>query len=174
MRTVGLSVTVADVEDFLGTLSSVTETTECLVQTVDARYVVSPDHLETAVDRAARATRREDTIARDPAVEVLLYAAGCRQITEAMSMGVDAGTDRPVVAVVVSDFPDDPFGTDDREAAAEAALRDRFEDGPAVGAATDVDRVREFFSVSEAELAATDADLPDLVLERVALLVVEK
>jgi KEOPS complex subunit Cgi121 len=69
-----------------------------------------------------------------------------------------------VVAVVV--------GEGDREAAA-ADLRDLLIPAETLGA-YDEERVREFFDVTDTELAATEGTLADAVRERVALLPVEK
>jgi KEOPS complex subunit Cgi121 len=77
-------------------------------------------------------------------------------------MGVSAG-ETPVVAVVDGG---------DEEAAA-ARLRDLFVPRQTLGR-YDEDRVREFFDVSDAELATVDGDIESLVCERVALLNVEK
>jgi KEOPS complex subunit Cgi121 len=45
---------------------------------------------------------------------------------------------------------------------------------PVLDLASDSELIREFFEVTDAEVAATDATLEDLVIERVSLLVVEK
>jgi KEOPS complex subunit Cgi121 len=91
-----------------------------------------------------------------------LYAAGRRQIDDALAMGVSAG-ETPVVAVV--------DGGDESEAA--ARLQDLFAPRQTLGR-YDEERVREFFDVTDAELATVDGDIERLVCERVALLNVEK
>ncbi|WP_440988310.1 KEOPS complex subunit Cgi121 [Haloarchaeobius baliensis] len=174
MRVVQGRTTVDDVDAFLASLDSVAAEYDCVIQAFDSRYVVDEAHLEAAVDRAARAWRRDDAIARDPGVEVLLYAAGRRQISRALELGVGGGEAVPVVAVVVGEFPDDPFATDDREATAADALAAEWTDDEVLESATDEALVCEFFDISAAERAATDASLSELVRERVSLLVVEK
>ncbi|WP_435348458.1 KEOPS complex subunit Cgi121 [Haloarchaeobius sp. HRN-SO-5] len=174
MRVVDGFATVEDVDEFVATLSDLGDEHDCVIQAFDARYVVDEAHLETAVDRAARAWRRDDAIAHDPGVEVLLYAAGRRQISQALELGVGEGEAVPVVAVVVSAFPDDPFETDVRETAAVDALADVLRPGDVLGSEADAGRIRSFFDVTDAELAATDATLSELVRERVSLLVVDK
>ncbi|WP_435334372.1 KEOPS complex subunit Cgi121 [Haloarchaeobius sp. TZWWS8] len=173
MRVVEGTATVADVDEFVATLGELADEHGCAVQVFDARYVVDRAHLDAAVRQAARAWERDDAVARDPAVEILLYAAGRRQISEALAMGVDEG-ETPVVAVVVSDFPAHPFETDDAEAAAAADLAAIFEKSETLARETDDATVREFFDIGDAELAATDATLADLVCERVALLSINK
>jgi KEOPS complex subunit Cgi121 len=133
------------------------------VQAFDARYVVSRRHLGRAVELADRERRRGDGIARDRGVEILLYAAGRRQIDRSLRMGVDEGA-TPAVVLVDGDG-DEPSAAD--------AVRALCSPAETLGAYEET-RVREFFDVGDAELAATDAGLEALVEERVALLVVER
>ncbi|AUX10649.1 KEOPS complex subunit Cgi121 [Halalkaliarchaeum desulfuricum] len=164
MRVVEGVARVDDLEEFLAEVGRIGEETGAVVQVFDARYVVSRAHLERAVELAERARDRGEEIARDPAVEILLYAAGRRQIDRALQMGIEEG-ETPAVAVVVGDDGD--------ESAATAALSSLLADADTLGA-YDEARVREFFDVSAAELRAVDGGLADVVLERVALLDVEK
>jgi KEOPS complex subunit Cgi121 len=166
MRVVEGRATVADVDDFVERLGVIGDEHGVVVQAFDARYVVDREHLERAVSLADRAFDRGEGIARDRAVEILLYAAGRRQINRALAMGVGEG-ESPVVVVV-----HDPSGEGDEDGGA-ATLRDLLDPAVTLG---DYDEalVRDFFDVSEAELEATSADLADLVRERVALLTVEK
>ena len=156
---------VADVESvdaFVSSVGEVAESTGATVQVFDARYVVGEEHLRRAVELADRAIERGENVARDRAVEILLYAAGRRQIDDALAMGVSEG-EAPVVALV--------DGGD--EATAAARLRELFEEEATLGRYDD-ELVRAFFDVTEAELAAVDGDVESLVSERVALLNVEK
>jgi len=158
--------TVDDIDAFVERLGAVGEDHGVAVQAFDARYVVDGEHLERAVELADRAFARGDAIARDRSVEILLYAAGRRQINRALEMGVGEG-ESPVVVVV-----HDAAGDGD-ETEARAAVTDLLDPAETLGE-YDEDRVREFFDVGEEEIAAADAHLADLVGERVALLTVEK
>lgn len=166
--------TVDDVDPFVARLGRIAADHGVAIQPFDARYVVDREHLALAVDLANRAVARDEAIADDRAVEFLCYAAGRRQIERALTMGVEAGE---VPVVVVVDGGD--VGTDasaaaaDAEVAAAAAARELLEPASTLGE-YDVDRVREFFDIGDAELAAADGDLAGLVRERVALLVVER
>ena len=162
MELVEGETTVESVDDLLAQVTEIRETTGATVQVFDARYVVDGEHLRRAVELADRAREREAGIARDPAVEILLYAAGRRQIDRALEMGVPDGGG-PVVAVV----------TGGDEAAAVRRLRDLLTPAETLEA-FDPDRVRTFFDVTERELGATAGTLADIVHERVALLVVER
>ena len=168
---------VPDLDAFLAVLDDVAAGHGAAVQAFDARYVVDREHLERAVELANRAVERDDAIARDRSVEILLYAAGRRQIRRALAMGVSAG-ECPVV-VVVDAGParsgDDGDSGDKSEARAVDDLRDRLDltPEPTLGD-YDPERVRAFFDVGDAELGAVAGTLEDVVLERVALLDVEK
>ena len=172
MRLVEGVVDVDDVDAFVTTLDGIAAETGTTIQAFDARYVVSRRHLERAVELADRAIGRGDAIARDRAVEVLLYAAGRRQITDALELGVSEGSNRVVVLV---DAGPDTAGGEDVEADAAAAIRSRVLDAvePTLGE-YDAARVREYFDVGDAELDVVDGDIEALVLERAALLVVDK
>jgi KEOPS complex subunit Cgi121 len=182
MELIEAEADLEDVEDFLDRLAAIGDEYGVAVQAFDARYVVDRAHIERAVALADRAIARGEAIARDRAVEILCYAAGRRQINRAVEMGVPA--EGPVVVLV--DAPPDgdaapgegESGTErdagDRERAAAAEISSMPALAPAETlGAFDPDLVRDFFDVGEAELA-TGASLPDLVRERVALLVVEK
>lgn len=199
MRLVTGTATIDDLDDAVGQLAHVGERFDCTLQAFDARYVAGAEHLRRAVELADRARSRGEGIARERAVEVLLYAAGRRQINRALRMGVDEGECAAVVLVgarpearaspggVDGDVPvhdrrpdADPGavgmddGVEEREAAAVATVcgLDWFEAG--MVALGDQKRLRRFFEVGEAEREATDASLSELVLERSALLVVER
>ncbi|PSQ44374.1 KEOPS complex component [Halobacteriales archaeon SW_7_68_16] len=185
MRIVEGTIAVANTDAFVDELATIGTETGATVQAFDARYVVSRAHVVQAVELADRSIERSENIARDRGMEILCYAAGRRQIERALTMGVEGGA-TPVV-VVASATPDgggDVEGEDadggrrdppeDREAAAVDRLRDLVDPGETLGTATDPERVRSFFGIEPDEEAATDATLADLVLERVALLAVEK
>lgn len=155
-------VTVEDVDAFVGTLADIGAETGCLVQAFDARYVAGPRHLARAVALAERERARGNGIARDPAVEVLLYAAGRRQIDQALEMGVGVGEHEVVVVVDGED---------------EAGAVERVEpvlDSVASSWEPDTDRLEAFFGVTAAEREATSQSLEALVVERVALLTVDR
>lgn len=153
---------IEDVEAFVGRLDEAGDEHGATVQAFDARSVVDREHLERALEFADRAIDRGEAIARDRGVEILLYAAGRRQINRALAMGVSAG--ECPVAVIVD-------GGD--EAGAAGDVRDLLDPAETLGA-YDREMVMDFFGVTAAELDATSGTLADLVRERVALLTVER
>lgn len=166
MELVEGAATVEDVDEFVARLGAIGEEHDVAVQAFDTRYVVDREHLGRAVEFADRAFARDDAIARDRSVEILLYAAGRRQINRALEIGVGEG-EAPVVVVV-----HDSDGNDEESNAA-TAVADLLDPAETLGE-YDAECVREFFDVGDRELAATDGTLADLVRERVALLTVEK
>ncbi|WP_302082063.1 KEOPS complex subunit Cgi121 [Salinibaculum rarum] len=174
MEVIEGTATVEDVDAFVEELGAIGAEYGVAVQAFDARYVVGREHLERAVALANRAAERDEMIARNRAVEILLYAAGRRQINRALEIGVDEGT---TPAVVVVD--DGPAGGDEADAAggdeagAAAAVGDLLDPAATLGE-YDRERVMDFFDISERELGATEGTLADVVCERVALLTVER
>lgn len=166
-------LTVDDLDEFLAAVDSIAEATGAVVQAFDADRVVDAAHLRLATRLAARAIARGEAVARDPAVEVLVYAAGRRQIDRALELGVSPG-EQPA-AVVAADFGD-VSGVDREPAdleAAVAAVERLLSPGATLGD-PDERAVRDYYDISDRELDATAGDLPAVVRERVALLDVEK
>jgi len=162
---------VEDVDAFVADLGAVGDEHGVAVQAFDAAYVADRAHLGSAVAHADRAFARGENVASERAVEVLLYAAGRRQIRRALEMGVGEG-EQPVVVVVVADG--DETGEEREAAAAEAVGSLLAEQRPTLGEESDEATLRAFFDVSAAEVAAAGGDLAGVVRERVALLDVEK
>lgn len=162
--------TVDDGSALLDRIDAVSDDHDVTIQAFDARYVVSREHVERAVTLADRARERDEGIARHRAVEILLYAAGRRQIDRALEMGIGEDTDRVVVVVDAPPGSTDPAGREERAA---VAIRTALTPAETLGA-FDRDRVMDFFDVSATELDATTGDLADLVCERVALLTVDR
>jgi KEOPS complex subunit Cgi121 len=162
MRLVEGVAEVESVNDLLADLTAVAEATDATVQAFDARYVVDREHLERAVELADRAIDRGANVARERSVEILLYAAGRRQIDRALEIGVSAGRSPVVVLVDGGD-----------EAAAAASVSDLLDPAETLGR-YDEAAVRAFFDVPDAELDAVEGRVADVVHERVALLDVEK
>jgi len=173
---------IDSVGEFVTDIDAIGRRRGVTVQAFDARYVVDRAHLEQAVELAERARARGETIAEDFGVEILLYAAGRRQINRALEMGVSEGT-CPVVAVIAGDGDGDQRATEGapdgrarsvrQQRAAATDLRGQLTEAETLGA-YDEGRVRDFFDVSDTELDATEGTLADAVRERVALLPVEK
>ncbi|ESP87954.1 KEOPS complex subunit Cgi121 [Candidatus Halobonum tyrrellensis] len=171
MRLAEGRATVGDVDAFLADLDAIATETGCTIQAFDARCVVDATHLRRAVELADRAVDRGENVARDRGVEILLYAAGRRQIDRALGMGVAEG-DCPLVVVCDAGGGREE-ADDDAERRAAGRVRDLLDPADTLGD-YEPERVRDFFDVTRTELDATAGTLPDVVHERVALLDVRK
>ncbi len=109
---------IDDIDAFLGRLDEIGTETGCTLQAFDARYVVDEAHLQRALARADRARERGTNVARERGVETLLYAAGRRQIDDALQMGVSEGRCPTVVLVAANGASDGntSAGNDDASA----------------------------------------------------------
>ncbi|ELY98012.1 KEOPS complex subunit Cgi121 [Natrialba asiatica] len=165
---------INDLDSFVADLTAIGERHGATLQTVDARYVADRRHLERAVELADRAIERGENVARDRAVEILLYAAGRRQIDRALEMGVGEGENRAVVLIDATPHSDSKNGSDLDAARAAVTELEAFAGTEPTLDQQDEDVLRTFFDITDAERAATDASLAALVRERVALLDVEK
>jgi KEOPS complex subunit Cgi121 len=181
---------IDDLQAFLDRLTEIGGAHGCTVQAFDARYVVSQAHLRRAVELADRAIERGNAVARDRGVEILLYAAGSRQIDRALTLGVEEG-ECPVVVLVSEPLntespPEQADGATAEQTATESATAPTDAEIDAAEAVEqlltlestlgefDPERVCTFFEIGDREREVVDGDLRDLVLERVALLDVEK
>lgn len=165
MRIVDGRAEIEDLDRFINEIGQMSDEAGATVQLFDARYVAGERHLRRAAELATRAVDRGTTIAREPAVELLLYAAGRRQINRALEMGVSEGSIAVVGVVDGGDSGD--------ETKAVARIRDLLVSTASVKWG-DRETLTEFFDIGERELAVVDGGLESIVLERVALLAVEK
>lgn len=167
----------ADVDAFVERLTRIGEEHGCAVQAFDATLVAGDTHLESAVTHANRSMARGENVATDRAVEILCYAAGTRQIDEALAIGVDAGLSPTVVVVDAGTLgvPPEAVSEDDPgdEAAAAAAVEALLAPAETLDMGEEA-AITEFFDIGQAERRATASGLEMLVRERVALLDVEK
>ncbi|MFC4436142.1 MULTISPECIES: KEOPS complex subunit Cgi121 [Natrialbaceae] len=160
-------LSIDDLDAFVADLGEIGNRHETTIQAFDARYIADRRHLERAADLADRAIDRGENVARDRAVEILLYAAGRRQIDRALEMGVGEGENRAVVLVDGSEGNEATALEDVRGLEAFAGAEPTLEE-------PDEGTLESFFEITDAEREATDAGLGALVRERVALLEVEK
>src|SRR2546428_402220 len=128
---------------------------------LDARSVFGRDHLESAVLHAIRAREERKMSSRSVAMEALLYAAGARQVQDAIQ-SVGLRQDTTAIGVVlfgsprVDDFIHDMgWSRDDRVLNADGKSLERL-------------------GISDREAkTVSDRQQADLILEKVALLDVE-
>ena len=185
MELLECTLAVDDLDAFVADIGAIGDRHGVTIQAFDARYIADSAHLERAVELADRAIGRGENVARDRAVEILLYAAGRRQIDRALEMGVDEGEQQAVILIdggstgnegVHGGSNGDPGIATDSEMAALADLGELeavVTTEPTLDTRDDA-TLCAFFDITDAERGATDASLGALVRERVALLEVAK
>jgi KEOPS complex subunit Cgi121 len=163
MRILERTAVVEDTDDFLDELDAVRDDHDVVAQAFDARYIVSRLHVEEAVKKARRSFDRGENVADTLSMEVLLYAAGTRQIDVATRMGLRPGEHD---AVLVVDGGSEEDAVDDILSLTHEP--ETFDYG-------DEGRLLDFFGLTDEEVDAVGKDrLESLVLERVAVLDVNK
>ncbi len=147
-------IEVESLKDFLSKLNEL----GCTVTFLDAKYVVDRDHVEFATKKAIKAWKEGRRVAKTLAMEILLYCAGRRQISDAVEMGLKEGLNE-VVAVVLEDECVDK-------------LKDLgFKMTPVLKLDEDkIERIKRFFDISDEELRIVGTEkLSLLVREKIAL-----
>ena len=177
LRCIAGKVRISDVDDFLAILKDIAHRYSVAIQAMDAELVAGEAHIKSAVQKAVRAIRQGDSITNDLSMEVLLYAAGRRQIERALAMGVSVGDNKKVIIVIIDDTNDKDLDA----IADELKQRVGLEEQPMEELESETDteekrnKLMRFFNITDAEIAAVgERKLKMLVLERVALLEVYK
>ncbi|MDK2893139.1 KEOPS complex subunit Cgi121 [Methanohalophilus sp.] len=161
-------VFVDDLQEFLNEIHSLATSNEVIIQAMDASKLVGMSHIDLAMRKAMRAFEEQQNVARDLGVEIMRYASGKRQIGEAFSLGLSEGENH-VVFVVLGELEEAVSRTS-------GMLRELIEISPVLEFRPDKKAIlMEHFGIQEAEIIAVGYEkLPDLVLERVALVDVLK
>jgi len=156
-------VNIPDMERFLKKLRMVMQARKVTIVCFNARNMAGMHHAEAALSHALRSFSHGDPIAKTLEMEALLYAAGTRQCSEAIELGVNIGENRAYVCCC----PPCPEAWRDLEPLMQFVDYD--EGGLDPG---QISRLLRIFSITDAELAAAGGmeRLQDLVVERVALL----
>lgn len=159
-------VTVAEPSALLEKLRAIGSSTGSRVICFDADKLAGRVHAEAALCHARRSFETGEAISHSFEMEALLYAAGSRQCSTAVSFGLHPGENHLYVCCCPA--PEEIWDL--------LSGYLRFLDEPGDDLLPEkAARLRELFSISPEELAATGENrLRDLVLERVALLDVSK
>ncbi|MFB6185240.1 MAG: KEOPS complex subunit Cgi121 [Halobacteriaceae archaeon] len=162
MKIVEGEANIEDTDSFISWLETIGNQNNCAIQAFDATMIAGRKHIRQAVTKANRSFQRDENVARERNIEILLYAAGRRQINDALELGIQEGN---LSLIVVIDG--------DNETQAKQAIAARLTDRDTIPL-RDERKIRDYFDISARELNATKGSLEDLVCERVALLDVEK
>jgi KEOPS complex subunit Cgi121 len=173
------TVRISNIDNFLSILKIIARKYAVTIQAMDAELIAGEEHILSAVKKAIRATERKRNITSDLGLEILLYAAGRRQIERALAMGVSVSEGEKRVAIVIVDAS--ARREKDLEMVVEEVKREiGLQEGPISELALEYkedkkEGIKKFFDITEAELKAVgEPKLKMLVLERVAMLDVLK
>ena len=162
------SVNITDLDRFLKQLSDIENTHNVTVQALNAELLSGIRHLMFAVGKAIRSFGSGRNTANNLGMEIMLYASGNLQIGRALGMGVKTGDNR--VAVVVAGNN----GVDGAISELNEVL-DSIDPAVLEYSKAKQDGLLEFFNITIDELDAVgESKIPELVLERVALVDVIK
>ncbi|ATZ61768.2 MAG: KEOPS complex subunit Cgi121 [Methanosarcinales archaeon Met12] len=165
IKIIGGIAEVGDVDEFIKTMSDIARRHSVTIQALDADRTAGAEHLRFAAEKAMRSIREGRNIAEDLGLEILLYASGKRQIERALQMGISPGRNRIAIAIVGNDA--ERAGKDVMEFVQEAPVLDYNE--------RKKDLIVKTFGITDAEIEAVgEGKIPELVLERVALLDIMK
>ena len=156
------TVFIQNKELFLKKIKEISCGKNLAIQALDADKLAGKKHLTFAIEKALNSFKRGTNIANDLAKEIMLYAAGTRQINRAIKIGVHDGWNN-IAIVAVGDVID--LSAFDMITPQNVLQYSRSKNSA----------LMDIFNISEEEIQASGTDkIPDLVLERVALVDVMK
>ena len=160
-------VHIEDLREFLKTLNNISSANNVTIQALDADKIAGERHVLFAVKKATDSMEANTNVANDLGVEIMRYAAGERQIEKAFSMGLHDGENRVVFALV---------GEEQSISSASTALLDIIDEKPLIDySPSKRESIISQFNITKSEIGAVGEDkIPDLVIERVALVDVLK
>ncbi|MCZ7393616.1 MAG: KEOPS complex subunit Cgi121 [Candidatus Methanoperedens sp.] len=155
------TIVIDDTEKFLQRLKRISKEKNIAIQALDADKLAGEEHIRFAVEKAINSFKNGRNIAKDLAKEIMLYAAGTRQINRAMRLGVHNRRNN-IALVAVGEVVDFAFN----EITPKHVLQYD---------SSKNDALMDIFNITKEELQAVGEDkIPQLVLERVALVDVIK
>ncbi len=160
------TVFINNVDGFLHKIKKTGEEKNITIQALDADKIAGAEHIRFAVEKAINSFKNGTNIANDLAKEIMLYAAGTRQISRAMKIGIRSGKNN--IALVAVDGSGALSGLD--EIFYEIEPKPVLEYGESKKEA-----MMDIFNITKEEIEAVRGEkIPELVLERVALVDVIK
>jgi KEOPS complex subunit Cgi121 len=154
---------INDLKEFIFALKDLQARTGYVIQAFDADLVACKEHLDFAVKKALQSFREGRNVAKDLGVEIMRYAAGERQIERALLMGISRSTKRVALLIIRQESGKADSWPDYSEIS-------RLIEIDGLGCSFKIDSLKKAFDISEDEIEACgEGQIPDLVMERVAL-----
>jgi KEOPS complex subunit Cgi121 len=156
------AIFIEDIEVFLRKIKEKRKSKETVILAFDADKLAGEEHLMFAIEKAMNSFKTGRNIAKDPGKEIMLYAAGTRQINRAMKIGVRNGKNNIALVGIGEEIDMSTF--------------DEITSGNVLRYDPSKNKVlMDFFNITHEEIKAVGVDkIPELVLERVALVDVNK
>ena len=89
LKIIGCKGKINDVEQTLRKIEAYSSQYKIAIQAVNPNHIYGTEHIESAVNHALRALREKRNISNSLPMEILLYAAGKKQVREAIEfMGI--------------------------------------------------------------------------------------
>ncbi len=153
------TIVIDDTENFLQRLKEIGKEKNTVIQVLDADKLAGEEHIRFAVEKAINSFEKGRNVSKDLAKEIMLYAAGTRQINRAMRLGVHNGKNNIALVVIGN----------------ELAFNEITPKHVVQYHNSKNDALMDIFNITKEELeAAGEEKIPELVLERVALVDVMK
>ncbi|MEM2934216.1 MAG: KEOPS complex subunit Cgi121 [Halobacteria archaeon] len=164
----GCIVEVENLKQFLQMIKAISQQFNVTIQFFDAAKIAGEEHVKAAVEKAIRAMERRRNISQDLGVEILLYAAGNRQIQRALEMGIKEGRNEAVTVIVGDEVEDVERAIATLKKIILEADVLKYTEGKKKA-------IINYFHITPLELEAVGEEkIPKLLLERVALLDISK
>ncbi len=101
---IGCKGVISNVNEFISMVADFSQETKVGIQLLDANFVFGKDHIISSFEHAKRAILRDEASTNSFEMELLLYAAGERQIKHAISkMGVKNGDAKFAAIFIIND-----------------------------------------------------------------------
>jgi len=156
------TIFIKDIEIFLAKIKEISKGKDTVILALDADKLAGKEHLMFAIEKAMKSFKTGRNIANDLGKEIMLYAAGTRQINRAMNIGVHNGNNNIALVAIGDDVDLSLF----EEITRKHVLQ--YEGSKNRG-------LVEIFNITDEEIKVVGVErIPELVLERVALVDVLK
>ncbi|CAG0999356.1 MAG: KEOPS complex subunit Cgi121 [Candidatus Methanoperedens sp.] len=156
------AIFIKDIEIFLTKIKEISKGKDTVILALDADKLAGKEHLMFAIEKAMKSFKTGRNIANDLGKEIMLYAAGTRQINRAMNIGVHNGNNNIALVAIGDDVDLSLFEEITRKHVLQY-------EGSKNGALV------EIFNITDEEIQVVGVErIPELVLERVALVDVLK
>lgn len=156
------TLVIDELQKFLKPLSLLASENDVIVQGLNAGMIAGKAHIDHAISKAMNAIENGTNVAKDPGVEIMRYASGKRQIGEAFSIGLREGS-MDAVFIILSDNKIKSDVIEQISSLVDAS--DVLDHSVSKNAAL----LSQFLITADEVEAVGEDRIPELVLERVAL-----